>query len=510
VSREARTRKNDLISSNMASYDAIVVGAGPNGLAAAITLAEAGRSVLVREAAATPGGGARSAELTLPGFTHDLGSAVHPMGAASPFFKRLPLAKYGLLWIEPPVAMAHPFDDGPPALLMRSIDDTVASLGRSFYHTLMAPLAERWSWLARDALAPAHWPHHPLTLAQFGVPAMIPGTILARALFGDPRGRAWFLAICAHALVPLSSTPSAAFGMMLALAAHAVSWPIPAGGAQSITDALVAHFRSLGGCLETSSPVTDLSDLPQAPLTFLDVTPRQFLSMAGDRLPPAYRRSLTRYRYGPGAFKLDWALSAPIPWQSQECAWAGTVHLCGSESELLASERSPWEGRVADRPFVLLSQPSLFDPSRAPAGHHTAWAYCHVPNGSPAVMTDRIERQIERFAPGFRDCIEARFVSSPAILEAQNPNLIGGDIAGGADTLGQLFTRPTARWNPYSTPLPGVYLCSSSTPPGGGVHGMCGHWAARNALADQDRPKGRSRLTALNEPPAPGNGTTSG
>jgi phytoene dehydrogenase-like protein len=468
--------------SGMASYDAVVVGAGPNGLAAAITLAQAGRSVLIREAAATAGGAARSGALTLPGFVHDLGSAVHPMGAASPFFRRLPLAEHGLRWIEPPVAMAHPFDDGPPALLMRSIDETVASLGRSLYRPLMAPLAERWEALADDALAPVHWPHHPIVLARFGLPGLLPATAFARAVFNDPRGRAWFLAISAHASVPMSASPSASFGMMLALAAHAVSWPIPAGSAQSIANALVSYFRGIGGCLETGAPVGDLRELPKAPLTLLDVTPRQFLAMTGDRLPDGYRRALERYRYGPGAFKVDWALSAPIPWTSPECARAGTVHLCGASSELLASERAPWEGRPPERPFVLLAQPSLFDPTRAPAGHHTAWAYCHVPNGSSADMSRGIEQQIERFAPGFRDCIEARFVSSPAVLEGQDANLIGGDIAGGANTLSQLFTRPTARWNPYSTPLDGVYLCSSSTPPGGGVHGMCGYWAAQAAL----------------------------
>jgi phytoene dehydrogenase-like protein len=473
----------------MPSYDAVVVGSGPNGLAAAITLAESGRSVLIREAAATPGGAARTGELTLPGYLHDLGSAVHPMAAASPFFTRLPLAAHGLRWIEPPAAMAHPFDDAPPALLMRSIDDTVASLGRSLYHSLMAPIAERWHWLIRDALAPLHWPHHPLTLAQFGLPALLPSTALAKLLFSDQRGRAWFLAISAHAAVPLTSSPSSAFGMMLALAAHAVSWPIPAGGAQSITNALLAHFRSLGGCLETDSPVETLADVPQTSLTFLDVTPRQFLAIAGNRLPASYRRSLLRYRYGPGAFKIDWALSSPIPWSSPECAWAGTVHLCGSEVEVLSSERSPWDGHIPEHPFVLLSQPSLFDPTRAPAGHHTAWAYCHIPNGCSTDMTSRIEQQIERFAPGFRDCIEARFISPPAVLEAQNPNLVGGDIAGGADILSQLFTRPTARLNPYSTPIPRVYLCSSSTPPGGGVHGMCGYWAAHNAIAFHDRPR---------------------
>jgi phytoene dehydrogenase-like protein len=466
----------------MASYDAVVVGAGPNGLAAAITLAQAGRSVLLREAADTPGGAARSAELTLPGFVHDLGSAVHPMGAGSPFFRGLPLAEHGLRWIEPPVAMAHPFDDESPALLMRSVDETIASVGRSVYRSVMAPLAKQWAALASDTLAPPHWPHHPLVLARFGIPAMLPATAFAQAVFGEPRGRAWFLAIAAHASLPMTASPSAAFGMMLALAAHAVSWPIPAGGAQSITNALAAYFRALGGCLETGAPVADLGELPSARTTLLDVTPRQFLRMAGNRLPAAYRRALTRYRYGAGAFKVDWALSAPIPWRSPECGWAGTVHLCGSESELLASERAPWEGRAPDRPFVLLAQPSLFDPTRAPAGQHTAWAYCHVPNGSPTDMTERMEQQVERFAPGFRDCIEARFVASPAVLERQNPNLVGGDIAGGATTLSQLFTRPTPRWDPYSTPLPGVFLCSSSTPPGAGVHGMCGYWAAHAAL----------------------------
>jgi phytoene dehydrogenase-like protein len=466
----------------MALYDAVVVGAGPNGLTAAITLARAGRSVLLREAADTPGGAARSAELTLPGFVHDVGSAVHPMGAASPAFREMPLGEHGLRWVEPAVAMAHPFDEGAPALLMRSIDETVASLGRSLYRPVMAPLARQWDGLAADTLAPPHWPRHPLLLARFGTTALLPATVVARALFKEPRGRAWFLAIAAHGAVPMSASPAASFGIMLALAAHAVSWPIPVGGAQSITNALVSYFRSLGGHLETGAPVMDLGDLPAARTTLLDVTPRQFLAMAGGRLPRWYRRALGRYRYGPGVYKIDWALSAPIPWRSAECALAGTVHLCGSDGELLASERAPWEGRVSERPFVLLAQPSLFDPTRAPAGHHTAWAYCHVPNGSTVEMTERIERQIERFAPGFRDCIEGRFVSSPAVLERQNANLVGGDIAGGAMTLSQLFTRPRAQWDSYGTPLRGVYLCSSSTPPGGGVHGMCGYWAAHAAL----------------------------
>lgn len=465
----------------MPAYDAVVVGAGPNGLAAAITLARAGRSVLVREATPSPGGAARSAALTLPGFVHDVGSAVHPLGAASPFFRSLPLADHGLRWIDPPVALAHPFDTAPSALLLRSIPATAATLGADGprYESLMAPLADQCDALFADVLAPLHLPRHPLLLARFGLTALRPST----NLFKTDRANAWFAAIAAHAGAPLTAPPSAAFGLVLALAAHAVNWPIPAGGAQSVTDALVAHFLTLGGTIVTDAPVTTLSELPPSPVTLLDITPRQFVRMAGDQLPSRYRRALSAYRYAPGAYKIDWALSQPIPWRDPACATAGTLHLTGTKAELLQSENAPWHGQAPDRPYVLLAQPSLFDPSRAPPGRHTAWAYAHVPNGSAEDMSDRIERQVERFAPGFRDCILDRHVATPATLERTDANLVGGDVGGGAVTLRQLFFRPTAQRTPYATAIDGVYLCSASTPPGGGVHGLCGYWAARAALS---------------------------
>jgi phytoene dehydrogenase-like protein len=460
--------------------DAIVVGAGPNGLAAAIALAQAGVSVRVLEAADTVGGGARSAELTLPGFVHDVCSAIHPLGVASPFFRNLPLAGHGVEWVEPPAALAHPFDDGTAVLLERSPEATARGLGEDEerWRRLFAPLVRGAESLLEDVLAPLHVPEHPLLLARFGARAALPATAVARLSFRGERVRGVFAGVAAHSMLPLERPPSAAFGLMLGLLAHAVGWPFPRGGSQRLADGLASYLRSLGAEIETGRRVESLAELGDARAVLLDVTPRGLIALAGDRLPSRYRRRLERYRYGPGVFKLDWALDGLIPWRAEECARAATVHLGATLEEIAASER----GEIPERPYVLLAQQSLFDPSRAPAGRHTAWAYCHVPNGSTADMTDRIEQQVERFAPGFRERILARSALGPADLERHNPNNVGGDINGGAVTLPQLFTRPVARVSPYTTPLPGVFLCSASTPPGGGVHGMCGYHAARAAL----------------------------
>jgi phytoene dehydrogenase-like protein len=469
--------------------DAIVVGAGPNGLAAAIVLAQAGLSVRVIEAADSVGGGARSAELTLPGFVHDVCSAIHPLGAASPFFRTLPLQRHGLEWIEPPAALAHPFDDGTAGLLERSPEARATTLGGDDdrWRELFAPLVRAAEPLLDDVLAPLHVPAHPLTLGRFGARALLPATALARLSFRGEQARALFAGLAAHSMLPLGRPPSAAFGLMLGLLGHDGGWPFPRGGSQQIADALASHLRTLGGEIETGHRVGSLAELDAARAVLLDVTPRGLLRLAGDRLPSRYRRGLERYRYGPGVFKLDWALDGPIPWRAEGCARAATVHLGGSLAEIAASEAAPWRGRIAERPYVLLAQPSLFDPTRAPAGRHTAWAYCHVPNASTADQTERIERQVERFAPGFRERIAARSRLAPADLERHNENNVGGDINGGAATLSQLFTRPVARLSPYTTPLPGVFVCSASTPPGGGVHGMCGYHAAQAALRFLDR-----------------------
>jgi phytoene dehydrogenase-like protein len=465
-------------------YDAVVVGSGPNGLSAAIVLAKAGQSVLVLEAKDTLGGGTRTLPLTLPGFVHDVCSAVHPLGISSPFFRSLPLAQHGLEWIHPPVCLAHPFDDGTAAVLERSIDATGSTLGSDAkaYRRLVEPFVARWEALVRDALAPLHLPRHPFLMARFGVLGLQPATWLARLVFRGFRARALFAGIAAHSTMPLDKPPTAAFGLLLGIPGHAAGWPIPRGGSGAIAAALVSYLRSLGGELTTAFPVQSLDDLPPARAVLLDLTPRQVLRVAGDRLPAAYRAQLERFRYSLGTYKIDWALSRPIPWRARECARAGTVHLGGTMAETAGAERMAWEGEHAARPFVLLVQPSLFDPSRAPDGRHTAWAYCHIPQGSTMDMTERIEAQVERFAPGFRDTILFRHTMAPADLEQHNPNLVGGDISGGISDLRQLFFRPAIRLNPYTTPLDGLFICSASTPPGGGVHGMCGYHAARTAL----------------------------
>ena len=470
--------------SSHATYDAVVVGSGPNGLAAAITLARAGCSVLVHEAKETIGGGARSASLTLPGFVHDVCSAIHPLGVASPFFRTLPLAEHGLEWMHPPVALAHPFDDGTAALLEQSVEVTGATLAEdaAAYQRLMAPLVATWEQLADAVLGPLRLPSHPLTLLRFGWHAIRSACGLAEGWFTGSRAKAFFGGLAAHSLMPLERPLTAAFGLLLGILGHFVGWPFPRGGAQQISTALAAYLRVLGGEIVTNAPVQCIDELPAARAVLLDVTPRQVLRLAGHRLPAGYRRQLERYRYGPAAFKLDWALDGPIPWAAPACARAGTVHLGGTLAEIAASERAAWYGEQTEKPYVLVAQQSVFDSTRAPAGKHTVWAYCHVPNGSTFAMTERIERQIERFAPGFRDRILARHVMPPAALTDYNPNYIGGDINGGVQDIWQLFTRPVIRLVPYATPVRGLYLCSSSTPPGGGVHGMCGYFAACAAL----------------------------
>ena len=466
------------------TYDAIIVGSGPNGLAAAITLAREGKSVLVLEAKDTVGGGTRSAELTLPGFTHDVCSAVHPLAVGSPFFRTLPLADHGLEWIYPPAALAHPLDNGTAVIVEQSIDTTGETLGRDakVYRRLMKPLAADWDKLAREFLGPLRFPRHPITMARFGILGLWPARILAKMLFRGERARAVFAGLACHSILSLDQITTAAFGLMLGITAHAVGWPIPHGGSQSIANALASYLRSRGGEVVTGQSVERIDDLPPHRAVLFDVTPRQLERIADKRLPEGYRRKLRGYRYGPGVFKMDIALDGPIPWRAKECARAGTVHLGGTLDEIAAAEQTVWSGEHPDRPFVLLAQPSLFDSTRAPEGKHTVWAYCHVPNGSTFDMSERIVAQIERFAPGFRDRILARSIRNAIDVENYNPNYVGGDINGGVQDVRQLFTRPVARINPYTTPAKDIYICSSSTPPGGGVHGMCGYFAAQAVL----------------------------
>jgi phytoene dehydrogenase-like protein len=464
--------------------DAVVIGSGPNGLAAAIVLAQAGLRVTVFEASDTAGGGLRSSELTLPGFVHDVCSAVHPFAPISPAFRSLPLAQHGLEWVRAPVMFAHPFDDGTAACVVHDIDRTAVALGPdgAAYRNLVGRIVERWPRLEGDLLGPPRWPRHPLALARFGVTAVRSARVVASRRFHDERARGMFAGLAAHGTLPLEHAVTAAFALVLATTAHLAGWVFPRGGAGKLTEALVSCLRSLGGQVVTGVPVRSLDDLPPARAILCDLSPAPFLRIAGSRLPPAYVRRLSRYRYGMGVFKVDWALGAPIPWTAEACARAATVHVGGTLDEIAASERAAWEGRVAERPFVLVAQHSAFDPSRAPAGQHTVWGYCHVPHGSTVDMLPRIEAQIERFAPGFRERVLARHVMTPADLERRNPNYVGGDIAGGVPDAAQLVARPTLAH--YSTPVRGLYLCSASTPPGVGVHGMCGYHAAHRALRE--------------------------
>jgi phytoene dehydrogenase-like protein len=465
------------------SRKACVIGAGPNGLAAAIVLAQAGMQVDVLEAEPTPGGAARTLELTLPEFLHDFGSAVHPLAAGSPFFSTLPLAEFGLHWIHSPAAVAHPLDDGTAVLLERDLIQTSASLGPDgqAWSKLLKPFVTHWNDFSSSMLRPPSLvPRNPLLMARFGMNGIRSARAIVRR-FQSERTRALFAGLAAHSFLSLEEPLSGAVGMLLAIVAHVAGWPIPRGGAQSLTNALCRYLETLGGQIKTSSRVHNLAQLAGYDPLLFDVTPRQLLAIAGEQLSSSYRRRLAAYRYGPGAFKVDFALSDPIPWKAVDCMRAITVHLGGSFDEIASSEKAVRDGRHAERPFVLLAQPSLFDSTRAPESNHTAWAYCHVPNGSAENMLERLEGQIERFAPGFRDCILARRVFSPRDLESMDANLVGGDINGGALDIGQFLFRPTSRY--YATSAPNIYICSSSTPPGGGVHGMCGHNAAKMALS---------------------------
>src|SRR5881398_1231401 len=443
-------------------YDAVVVGSGPNGLAAAITMARAGCSVLVCEANATIGGGARSAELTLSGFVHDVCSAVHPLAAGSPFFRTLPLQRFGLEWIQPEIHLPHPLDDGSAARLYKDVDLTADSLGIDgpAYRRLMKPLALRWQTLVNEFLQPLlHFPQHPITLARFGIPAICPATFLAKFLFRHEPARALFAGIAAHSFLPLEAPVSSAFALVLGLAGHAVGWPIPRGGSQQIANALAGYLRELGGSIEVNCRVESLKQLPKSRTVLLDISVWEFLRITGEQLPAGYRRRLRSFRHAPAIFKIDYALSEPVPWKSETCHRAGTIHLGGGIDEIAAAEREVARGKIPERPFVLVAQQSLFDETRAPAGQHTLWVYCHVPFNCSVDVSDRIEAQIERFAPGFRDCILARHKMNAAELEKSNSNLTGGDINGGGANLAQLIARPIFSPRPYRTPLEGVYLC---------------------------------------------------
>jgi len=469
---------------NITTYDAVIVGSGPNGLAAAITLAQTGKSVKVFESKPTIGGGMRTQELTLPGYLHDVCSAIHPLGAGSPFFQSLPLHKYGLKWLYPEYALTHPLDDGSAVILQKSIQKTAQSLAEDgpAYQQLIKTYVENWPRMAPDLLGPFSIPKHPFLMAKFGLQAMQPAQMLAKRTFKGEKGRALLAGLAAHSIMPLNKPLTSAIGLVLGVLGHAIGWPLPEGGSQQIAESLGAYLKSLGGEIETGKTIQSLEELPSARTVLLDITPKQLLDIAGKQLPEWYQDKLRSFRYGPGVFKLDIALNGPVPWKNEECLKAGTVHLGGTMEEIAESEEAMWNGTHHPRPYVLVAQQSLVDSSRSPENKHALWAYCHVPSGSTEDRTDAIINQIERFAPGFRERILKIHKMNTADFQSYNPNYIGGDINGGIQDIRQLFTRPTARIVPYSTPLKGIYLCSSSTPPGGGVHGMCGYHAAQAAL----------------------------
>jgi len=467
-------------------FDAVVVGTGPNGLAAAIALQQQGLNVKIIEAKSTPGGGMRSLPLTLPGFVHDVCSSVHPLGVYSPFFKTLPLEDHGLEWIYPDLALAHPFTDGKAAILQQSITSTAQSLegDTQAYINFMKPLVEMWDKIGPDILGPLKFPRHPIDLAKFGLYALSSATGLANRKFKHKYAKGLFAGLAAHSIRPLNYSITSAIGLVLGIVGHKIGWPFPKGGTQNLSDSLVSYFISIGGKIETDHLVKSYNELQFARIKLLDISPKQILNIADLNFKSFYKNQLTNYRYGPGIFKIDYALDEPIPFKAKDCNRAGTVHIGGTLEEIATAESDIWNGKHPEKPFILLSQHSLFDATRAPQGKHTGWAYCHVPSGSNLDMTDAIEKQIELYAPGFKDVVLARNTLTAADMENYNPNYVGGDITGGVTDLKQLYTRPAMRISPYTTPYSDVYICSSSTPPGGGVHGMCGFYAAKKAIKD--------------------------
>jgi len=477
----------------MSNYDVVIVGAGPNGLAAGIRLAQEGLKVKIYEAWNSAGGGCRTSELTLPGFKHDVCSAIHPLAAGSPFFRTLPLAKFGLEWIYSPMVLAHPFEDGRAAVLKQSLIETshefielarADQLKKSKYSKTFSRLISYWILLEKDFLGPLHFPSHPFKALSFGLKAILPAENFAGIYLKSLYEKSFFAGLSMHSIMPPERPMTSAAGIVLTVLGHLYGWPFPKGGSQKITEALCSYFFSLGGEIETSREINNIGELPSSKAVLFDLTPKQVIKIAGIRLPEKYRKKLAGYRYGPGVFKIDYAITEPIPYTAKECLTAGTVHIGGTFDEISEAERIVWNGGHPEKPFVILAQPSLFDSSRSPDGMHTLWAYCHVPNGSDVDMSKRIENQIERFAPGFRDIILARHKMNSVDLEKYNPNYIGGDINGGVQDLMQFFSRPVLSLSPYRTPANGIYICSSSTPPGGGVHGMCGYHAAERVLKD--------------------------